>query len=164
MTGVRQVTLLVCGEPMRGDDGVASAVLSALPAATRSLARVVHVGQLMPDDLLTSGGGPVILLDAVAGPEPGEIIDLPLAALRDTGTTGISPASSHALPMPITVEVARLLGGGLPEGRFIGVAGASYGLGTDLSPAVQAAVPDCAQRLNHWIRVLAHETRARVCA
>jgi hydrogenase maturation protease len=158
VTGVRRVTLLICGEAMRGDDGVADIVLAALPASTRALADVRPVGQLMPDDLLDCEG-PVIMVDAVDGPPPGEIVDLPLSALL-AADSGVNPGSSHALPLPITLAVAKQLRGALPEGRFVGLAADSYEIGAGLSPAVRDAVPVCAASLDHWVRVLAHETRA----
>ena len=160
---MRPVVLLVCGEPMRGDDAVAAAVVDALPASTLALVEVRHVGQLMPDDLL-GNGKPIILIDAVEGPAPGDVIDLPLASLGSAGGGGLSPASSHALPLPICLAIAHHLSGRLPEGRFVGIAADGYGIGDPLSPAVRAAVPSCAARLNHWIRVLAHGSREPVCA
>lgn len=160
---MRRVTVLVCGEPMRGDDAVADAVVRRLRPTTLALVRVEHVGQLTPDHLLAAPG-PVILLDAVEGPPAGEVIDLPLGSLLSADTTGVRPASSHGVPMPIVVGIADRLRGGLPEGRFIGVAGAQYVLGAPLSDAVQDAVPRCAGRLDHWARVLAHGTRRLTCA
>lgn len=161
---IRRVTLLACGEPMRGDDAVADAVIAALPATTMGLVEVRHPGHLMPDDLLATRG-PVILVDAVEGPAAGEVVDLPLASLMAAHAAGINPASSHALPLPVTLGIVeRLRGGGLPEGRFVGVAGAGYGIGAPLSGAVRDAVPACAARLNHWIRVLAHASRSAACA
>ena len=160
---MRPVTVLVCGEPMRGDDGVAEAILDHLPPTTHSLLRVEHVGQLTPDHLLAAEG-PVILLDAVDGPPAGEVADLPLAALLAASDAGISPASSHGLPLPATIEIVERLAGALPEGRFIGIAGADYRLGAPLSAGVRDAVPRCAERLDHWARVLAHETRRPTCA
>src|SRR5688500_7034282 len=160
---MRTVTVLVCGEPMRGDDGVADAVLEHLPAATHTLLRMEHVGQLTPDHLLAAEG-PIILLDAVDGPPAGEVVDMPLSALVAASRAGISPASSHGIPLPATIEIVERLGRTPPEGRFIGVAGADYRLGAPPSAAVRAAVPGCARRLNHWARVLAHGTRQPTCA
>ena len=160
---MRTVTVLVCGEPMRGDDGVASAIVHQVQATTRSLLRAEHIGQLTPDHLLAAEG-PIILLDAVAGPAAGEIIDLPLGALTAASDAGINPASSHGLSLRAAIEIVEQLGGALPEGRFIGIAGADYRLGAPLSTAVRDAVPRCAERLNHWARVLAHETRTPTCA
>jgi hypothetical protein len=101
---VRRVTLLVCGDPMRGDDAVAGAILGALPATSRHLADIRDVSGLMPDDLL-GAEGPLIILDAVHGPPAGTVVDLPKKGLhslvvaggsRSTGdghATGSRPAS-----------------------------------------------------------------------
>ena len=160
---MRRVRLLVCGDPMRGDDALADAVLEALPEHAAELVDARHVGQLMPDDLI-GAPGPVIVLDAVDGPPPGEVVDLPLDALVEADSRGIRPGSSHALPLTLTLAIVERLAGSLPEGRLIGVAGASYDIGEPLSPRVREAVPRCAARLHHWIRVLAHESRTSRCA
>lgn len=160
---MRRVTLLVCGEPMRGDDAVADQIVDLLPATTRSLADVRHVGALMPDDL-TGASGPVILVDAVHGPPAGTVIDLPIDGLGELVEAGAAPGSTHALPLPMVLGLVEQLTGSLPEGRFIGVAGAGYGLGASLSEAVADAVAPAAARLGHWIRVLAHPRRVQACA
>jgi hydrogenase maturation protease len=159
---MRRVTILACGEQMRGDDGVAAAVVEALPAVTRAMAEIRLVGQLMPDDLL-GVRSPIILLDAVHGPSAGTVVDMPLSALSKAHEAGISPASSHALPLHITLGIVDQLGC-LPEGRLVGIAGERFELASDLSPAVREAVATCAGRLHHWVRVLAHGSRARACA
>jgi hydrogenase maturation protease len=160
-----RVVLLVCGEPMRGDDGVGQAILGALPPTTRSLIDVREVGQLMPDDLCDLGDAPVVLLDAVDGIAPGQLVDLPLSRLGDACARGLSPASSHALPIPLTLGVVERLAGRLPAGRFLGVGAASYAIGAPLSPPVQEAVAACTAQLGEWIRVLGREpARAETCA
>lgn len=160
---MRQVTLLVCGEPMRGDDAVADRIVAMLQATTRSLTDIWHVGALMPDDLI-GAGAPVILVDAVHGLPAGSVIDLPIDALGELVEAGIAPGSTHALPLPMVLGIVQQLSGGLPEGRFIGVAGAEYGLGAPLSEPVAGAVGPAAARLGHWIRVLAHARRLPACA
>lgn len=158
MSALRTVRVLVCGEPMRGDDAVAEAVVDALPPATRRLSDVRVIGGLMPDHL-TDADGPIILVDAVHGPPAGTIIDLPLADLPGAFDAGMTPGSSHALPLPMVLGLARAMTGADPDGRFIGVAGADFALGAPLSAAVRQAVGPGAARLNHWIRVLAHARR-----
>ena len=88
-----------------------------LPSTTHDLIRVEHVGLLMPDDLLAAEG-PVILVDAVNGPPAGEIVDMPLGALMAASDAGISPASSHALPLPASLGIVERLGGGTARGPF----------------------------------------------
>ena len=155
---MRKVVLLACGEPMRGDDALALAVIDALPATTLSMVEVRPIGQLMPDDLQGLEGA-VIVLDAVDGPPPGTLVDLPLSSLTDAYDRGLTPASSHALPLPVTLGIVSRLPGGLPKGRFIGVAASDYSLGAPLSPTVREAVPACAARVNHWTRALVPGTR-----
>jgi hydrogenase maturation protease len=158
-----RVTLLVCGEPMRGDDALALSVLDALAPDARALAEVRHVGQLMPDDL--EQAGPVIVLDAVEGREPGDIVDLPLERLAEATTAGnLSPASSHALPLPITLGVVERLAGRLPDGRFVGIGAANYELGAGLTPAVRDAIGPCAARVSDWITILASPGAQIPCA
>jgi hydrogenase maturation protease len=163
MTGLRRVTILVCGDVMRGDDAVADAMVRALPTATRRLVEVREVGGLMPDDLLAAAP-PVIVVDAVHGPPAGTIVDRPLNELSELFDSGVTPGSSHALPLPMVLQVVERLSGSLPEGRFIGVAGEGFGIGAPLTANVAGAVERGAAHLNHWIRVLVHERRAAACA
>lgn len=159
---MRTVRLLVCGEPLRGDDGLAAAILERLPATTRHLATVCRVGAPMPEHLLDASG-PLIIIDAVNGPAPGEVIDLPLGALLAPDRAA-SAASSHALPLPAVLQLVERIRGHLPEGRFIGVAGAQYALGAPLSASVRMSIPAATARLGHWIRVLAHPSLVPSCA
>ena len=163
MSDVRRVTVLVCGEPLRGDDAVADALVHALPASTLGLGEVCHVGGLMPDDLIAAGS-PVIVVDAVRGLPAGTVVDLPLSALAELAAAGVSPASTHALPLTTVLGIVERLAGTLPEGRFIGVAGDDFALGDPLSDDVRDAVEPCAARLGHWMRTLAHATGAGACA
>jgi hydrogenase maturation protease len=159
---MRRVTILVCGEPLRGDDAVADAIVDALSPSTRAMAEVRYVGALMPDDLLAAGG-PVIVVDAIFGPPPGEVVDLPLSALRSV-TAKVEIGSSHSIPLPAVVALAERMAGQEVEGRFIGIAGETFGHGEALSPTVADALPRCAARLAHWIRVLAHARPVATCA
>jgi hydrogenase maturation protease len=161
---MRPVTVLVCGDTMRGDDGVGAAIVDALAPTTEHLATVRHVGGLMPDDLVDVEG-PVIIVDAACGPPPGEVVDLPLDAIGSTsGPVGIG--SSHAIPLPAVLEMARAMSGGHLEGRFVGIAGSRWQLGQPLSAEVRAALPAASAHLAHWIRVLAHAPppEVRSCA
>ncbi|HEX5578989.1 MAG TPA: hydrogenase maturation protease, partial [Candidatus Limnocylindria bacterium] len=148
---------------MRGDDSVGAVVAAALPASVRALVELRHVGQLMPDDL-HGLSAPVIVVDAVEGVEPGAMVDLPFDELIDVASSGLTPASSHALPIPLTLGVVERLGGRLPDGRFLGVGAVSYEVGAPMSAPVAAAVGRCSARLAEWIRVLAASAGADSCA
>ena len=159
-----RVTILVCGEPLRGDDGVALAVADALDRTGDPAIQIRKVGSLMPDDLVAIVG-PVVVLDAVVGPAPGSVVDLPLAAVAADGSS-IPPArSSHALPLPATLGiVAHLRDNGLPPGRFLGIAIGRVGFGEQMTPEVAAAIPRAARRLAAWVRVFADTDGVPACA
>lgn len=152
--GVR-LPLLVCGEPARGDDAVAFAAVAALPAIARDRVEVVPCGQLEVDHLLdVPAGMPCIVVDAAVGVAPGDVVVLSLAdvgARRDGG----APRSSHTLRPDQAIALAATLRGEPPAGVFVGIGGADFTLGADLSPAVRAGLPRLVERLAAEIERLA---------
>ncbi len=139
MSGARPVRLLVCGSPDRGDDGAACEAVAALPARTRALADVRHVGGLDVDCLLDCRPGQaVVIIDAVLGVPAGETVVRTLAELARDGR---GPASSHALPLDQVLGLVRVLRGDLPAGVFVGIGGASFGYEARPSPAVLRGLP-----------------------
>jgi hydrogenase maturation protease len=146
--------VLVCGERLRGDDGAAILAAELLPAEVRALAEVVLIGQLSVEAILdVPDGVAVIVADAAAGVAAGEVVTLPLEAVAGGAEWG-APASSHALPPDQILALAREMRGGLPRGSFVGIGGARFGLGEDLSPEVVAAMPAFARALAEEIRRL----------
>ncbi len=148
-----RVTVLACGEPMRGDDAAAVLAMAAISPDAARLAEVRLVGQLNAEDLLDAPE-PVIVVDAVNGPPPGEVLEIPLTELAAGGLPGHA-VSSHALPLATAVALAAQLRRSAPQGRFVGVAGAGYGLGTDLSDPVRRAMPQFTRAIELAIRELA---------
>jgi hydrogenase maturation protease len=145
------VRVLACGAIDRGDDGTALRAVRALSPVVRREASIEEVGYLSPELLI--GDPPTtrrLVLDCVAGLPCGEIIDLPLADLpaleERMGTT-----SSHALAPGAAVALAALLGAVRPADRFLGIGGASFAIGDDLSPAVLARFGALVERLNERI-------------
>ena len=128
-------TVLVLGDPMRGDDGAALLAAEHLEAGgTRHTIR--RVGMLGPEDLVAAlADGPCLVLDAVRGIAPGETVELPLDRVADAG--GPQPASSHALPAGTIVRLAEALGARLESGTFLGIGGERFELGDGISPAVR---------------------------
>lgn len=150
------VRMIVCGERLRGDDGVAIRAVEALDEATRALVEVVEVGQLSVESLLSVPKGvAVVVADAAVGVAPGAIIVLPLADVARA--SGAVPASSHALPPDQVLALAAELRGSLPRGSFVGIGGAEFGFGEELSAAVQSGLPAFAATLADEIRRLAAE-------
>ena len=134
------VTLFVCGEALRGDDGAASAAVSELPPQARLAVHVREVGALAVEDLLAlSPGSAAIVVDAVVGVEPGRLVSFDLADLA-AQAPGLRPRSTHQLPLDQVVGMAELLGA-VVRGTFVGVGGLDFGYGRPLSEPVRHALP-----------------------
>jgi hydrogenase maturation protease len=145
------VRVLACGAIDRGDDGAAVRAVRALPQVVRREACIEEVGYLSPELLI---GDPSstrrLVLDCVAGLPVGEILDLPLAELPALETQ-MGTTSSHALAPGAAVALAALLGAVRPSDRFLGIGGASFAVGGELSPAVAAQLGVLVERLNERI-------------
>ena len=137
--------LVICGSVHRSDDGAPEATLPFLPPALRQTVDLRRREGLDPVDLLEPAVH-LLVVDAVVGPRPGTIVVRPLAELS-ASDLGFQPVSSHLLPIPTLVELARRLRGVPPAGTFIGIAGARFHPGTSLSPAVRRALPRLARRI-----------------
>lgn len=130
------------GNELRGDDAAGLAVIDALQHAGCRHRLVRSDGNAT--QLLDLGTGDVVVVDAVAGGRPGEVLrwdatatPLPVGRLR----------SSHAVGLAAAVELARALGT-LP-GRLtvIGIVGSDFGLGAPMSAPVRRAVAAVAAEL-----------------
>ena len=152
-------TILVCGDPSRGDDGAALAAVSRLPADV-ALAVVVHIaGRLEADELAAATRqGTCLVLDAVRGVEPGTVVELPLADLMaDDAPT---PATSHAVPFSLVIGLAEALGADLAQATFLGIGGVDFTLGAALSEPVRDGLDAFARRVAWAVR----EGSAGACA
>ena len=107
-----RVRMLVCGNADRGDDGVApvavATLLATLPTRLRARLDVRRSTELRVEDLadLPPDTG-CLIVDAVAGVEPGEVVRVPLSQLGDR--PGFAPRSSHQLPIHLVVGLAGIL-------------------------------------------------------
>jgi hydrogenase maturation protease len=157
-----RIIVLACGDELRGDDGVALAAVGALPPAVLAHAEVRIVGAVAVEDLVALPvGSRVVIVDAVAGPAPGQLVELELAALHGRasdlaapGVPAVSPTSSHQLPLPEVVALAGLLRDAPLEGRFVGVGIGSVAFGSGLSEPVAAAVPALTEAVARIVRAL----------
>lgn len=134
------VRLLVCGNADRGDDGAALAAvahfLPLLEDAIRHRIEVRRCTQLDPNDLIdVPPGEACIVVDTVVGVDAGTIVTLPLEELAADGH-GVSPRSSHALPIGQVLGIAAAIRGTLPDGVFVGIGGRRFGFGGRRSRAV----------------------------
>jgi hydrogenase maturation protease len=137
------VRLIVCGNVDRGDDGAGPAAVSAmlptLPRPMRARLDVRLANELRAEDLVElPPGGACVIVDAVAGIDPGRIIRLPLHELA--AQPGLSPRSSHQLPIHLALGLAGILRGRPVDGMFVGIGGLAFGYGASLSSAVGPAI------------------------
>jgi hydrogenase maturation protease len=147
VTAPREVRLLVCGTADRGDDGAALAavagLLPGLPPHLLTLLEVRRCEQLEIDDLVDLPDGMAcVIVDAVVGVPPGEVVTLPVSSLPEVDTAaGPTPRSSHALPIGQLVALAEVLRGRALEGSFVGIGGRSFGYGRAVGRTVRAGLP-----------------------
>jgi hydrogenase maturation protease len=149
MTEVRPACVLVIGigNPDRGDDGCAAAVITRLQASTPPgvvlRARNGDILALLDE---WDGFDTVILIDAAASSaRPGQIRRLDLTA--GPLPRGLSPSSTHAVGVSNAIELARSLGR-LPRCLILYlVEGESFAAGRSLSPAVAAATDRVAESI-----------------
>ncbi|MDX3189687.1 hydrogenase maturation protease [Streptomyces sp. MN03-5084-2B] len=129
------------GNEYRRDDGIAVAVLAALEADPIPGVRAV-----------LCDGEPAALLDAWSDVDVAVVVDAVLCEPATPGRVWTStvdgwppraaPASSHALGIPDAVRLGAALGRVPKELVVYAVEAADLGLGTGLTPAVRAAVPE----------------------
>jgi hydrogenase maturation protease len=162
MTAPR-VTVFACGEPLCGDDAAAGLAVSALPPRARLAADVHRVGQLSPEMLIgPAAATPVVIVDAVAGLEPGELLRLDLADVPALARQ-IRPRSTHQLPLDQMLGLAEALGH-RPEGVFLGVGGTVFGFGLPLSEPVWHALPKLRELVSREVVRYWDEAQATVRA
>ncbi|MCF4007185.1 HyaD/HybD family hydrogenase maturation endopeptidase [Corynebacterium uropygiale] len=175
--GRRHITVLAVGNPILHDDGTGQAILAALrgqpedtwmpDAAGRrdGTAREAGVADSLPAGVQCVDGGisgmellPVLedathllLLDAIAGKEPGEVVVLTGDQLPRLREASLSP---HQVGLLDLLSAARLLGAEPEEVAAVGIVPERVDPGVGLSPAVAARVPEAAARaqeiLTEW--------------
>ncbi len=151
------VRMLVCGNTDRGDDGVApvavATLLPALPPRFRARLDVRRSTELRVEDLadLPADVG-CLIVDAVAGVEPGQVVRVPLSEL--SVQPGFTPRSSHQLPIHLVVGLAGILRERPVAGTFVGLGGDAFGYGTPLSPVARAAIPALRAAIEAEVRAL----------
>ncbi len=138
------VRIVVCGNADRGDDGLALATIATLlPTLPQVLLQRLEVRrclELRVEDLIDLPADvSCLILDAVAGVDPGTVVRLTLGDLA--GRPPFTPRSSHQLPLDLVVGLAGVLRDRPIEGTFVGLAGRGFGYGTPLSRVARAAMP-----------------------
>ncbi|MDR2374470.1 MAG: hydrogenase maturation protease [Bifidobacteriaceae bacterium] len=134
------VTVLAVGNTIMTDDGIGPALLTSLRRARpESTAEFVDGGigglDLLP---VVEDSQRLLILDAVAGGEPGQVARLDGDQLPRLLAAKLSP---HQVGLLDVFNAARLLGREPAEVVVVGVAPAKVGLGLGLTEAVEAALP-----------------------
>ena len=134
------------GNPWRGDDGVGLAVAERLRGRLPSGVEVVSIVD-EPTRLLDAfAAETVIVVDAVAAPEPVPGTVHRIDALEETLPERFG-SSTHHFGLADTVELARSLGR-LPQSLVVyGIEGAAFDAGDRLDPRVDRAAGEVATRI-----------------
>ncbi len=135
------IFVLALGNPLRGDDGVGPVIARELVEALGDEAEVVESHEVLPEhaELLARAEAAVFLDASVAG-QPGEVRAGVLVARAPR------PAVLHALTPEELVGMARAAFGAAPPAILVTVAGKEFGFVEQLSPEVEAAVPEARAR------------------
>ena len=132
---------IICvGNRSRSDDAIGLIIADELATAHPDVPVLISDGE--PGELLDlwSGLTRVVMVDAVLTrkSEPGTIHVLQTG---DEPLPVVSHASSHGIGISETIELARVLHRLPPDFRLVGVEPGSLDPGTNLTPAVEQAIP-----------------------
>ncbi|MCC7146384.1 MAG: hydrogenase maturation protease [Phycisphaeraceae bacterium] len=148
-TGGRRVVVFAYGNTLRGDDGLGSAVGERLEKMVNDpRVRVEIHHQLAPelaDDL--KDASLAVFIDANVNLPAGQI---ELGAVAAESEESQSPLGHHLGP-PQLLALARLLGNNHLTAWQASIGPARMDIGEELSPAVIAAVPKLARRIEKLI-------------
>lgn len=138
------VRVVVCGDADGGDAGVAlAAAATLLPTLSADLGSRLEIRRrtaLRVDDLADLRlGERCLIIDAVCGIPPGEVIVMPFDGSR--AWPDAAPRSAHELPIDLILSLATIIRGQPVEGCFVGLGGHRWGYGTPLSRSARAAMP-----------------------
>lgn len=137
--------LLACGNPLRGDDGVALHVASCLRNGLCDPETHIHVEQQWTPELAEpiSRSDLVIFVDASANVPPGKIECQSLEPVSRSPTSFTHQTSPAAL-----LSLASELYGTHPQQAFlVTVGGASFEVAEGLSEPVRRAIPLAIERI-----------------
>ena len=136
------------GNRLRGDDRAGPEVARLLAGRAAGIASVVHERE--PTDLidLWEGHERVVVVDAVAGHEPGRVhtFDASARALPEAHRPAVS---SHAIGLAEVIELARELDRLPVSLRVVAIEGNRFGLGEEASEEVLASARTVARELSY---------------
>jgi len=136
------------GNPLRGDDGVGWRIAESLPHTPEREILCVH--QLMPELCcrLCSADG-VLFLDAGIGDEPGQVAVRTLEPDPEAGALG------HSVTAAALLTMTRQIFGRVPPACIETVCARDFSFGFELSPPVEAALPEARRKAESALAGLA---------
>ncbi len=145
------VLVIGLGNPLRGDDAAGIMVVRRLRqrAAARVLEQSGEATALV--DALRDASA-ALIVDAASGTQPGRVRRLDAAA--QPLPQGLFGCSTHGFGVAEGIELARALGALPPVCVVYALEGVQFETGAAMSPAVQAAVPGVAARIEAEIDAL----------
>ena len=142
---MNQALVLACGNPQRGDDGVALQVVNCLRRGLCDPATEFHSQQQWTPELAEpiSKAEIIIFVDAAIGMPPGSIV---CRQLQPTAST--PPGSTHHTSPESLLQLADELYGKHPVRAYLlTIAGASFEMEETLSEPVRRAIPRSVDRI-----------------
>ena len=155
--GSHPVTVLGVGNPIMGDDGAGLAILEALEEKCGDPRVEFVYGVTGGLELLpcVQDATRLLVLDAVAGSEPGQVVRLTGDQLPRLLSSKLSP---HQVGLLDVFAAARLSGREPASVMVIGIVPESVEMSLTLSPVVARAVPAATDQameiLNAWLEAL----------
>ncbi|MCL2735811.1 MAG: HyaD/HybD family hydrogenase maturation endopeptidase [Propionibacteriaceae bacterium] len=148
------VTVLGVGNPIMGDDGIGLELLAGVEAqCVDTRVEFVDGGtggmELLP---VVQDATYLLILDAVAGDTPGQVVELTGDQIPRLLATKLSP---HQVGLLDIFAAARLLGREPQTVAVVGVVPETVDLQLGLTPAVEAAMPEATriavEVVNGWL-------------
>jgi hydrogenase maturation protease len=137
------------GNELRGDDGAGFHLARRLAGDPRlDGTRVIARRQLTPELALDiSRARLVVFIDASRLLAPGEVSSAAVHAATGTGASGAEAPYSHHMTAEALLGLAAELYGSAPQAMTVSVGVAGTDFGSELSPEVEAAVPQAADEV-----------------
>jgi hydrogenase maturation protease len=147
---MEQMLVIGFGNPYRGDDGVGFQAAEQFETLNRDPAVTVLARQELQPELaeVISKVDFVVFIDAATPgtSAPGAVQARELEAkARDTGLF------SHELTPETLLAAAQVLYGRCPAGMLVSITGENFGISSQLSPKVSAALPDVVARIRELL-------------
>lgn len=141
------VLIIGYGNPLRGDDGIGWQVVDQLAKLAGDSTKVLTVHQLTPELAEPiSEANLVIFIDACYEGQPG-------SWTCETVYPDPKPldAYTHYLTPMNLLSYAQAMHGASPKALLISVAASSFDCGQELSPRVEAIVPEIVACVQEWL-------------